>query len=132
GIQSDARYRFERGVDPESALWGAEVAAKLVAECCGGEASEIVSAGAMPEWRKDIPFRLSRLASLGGLAVPAPETKRIFAALGFGVTDPHPGVRHVQGEDAPPDRWSVAVPPWRMDVEGEADLVEEILRIHGY
>jgi phenylalanyl-tRNA synthetase beta chain len=138
GIQSDARYRFERGVDPESALWGAEVAAKLVAECCGGEASEIVSAGTMPKWQRDVAFRPSRLKSLGGLAVPAAETKRIFAALGFKITDPHPGPRHVQGEDAPADVWSVAVPPWRMDVDadgkggGEPDLIEEILRIHGY
>jgi phenylalanyl-tRNA synthetase beta chain len=128
GIQSDARYRFERGVDPESALWGAEVAAKLIAECCGGEASEIVSAGTMPKWRKTVAFRPSRLATLGGLAVPAAETKRIFTALGFEVTN----------DLGPADVWSVAVPPWRMDVDvdgkggGEADLIEEILRIHGY
>jgi phenylalanyl-tRNA synthetase beta chain len=132
GIQSDARYRFERGVDPESAVWGAEVAAKLIAECCGGEASEPVAAGAMPAWQKSVAFRPSRLASLGGLAVPEAETKRILEALGFAVTDPHPGARHVSGEDAPPDRWSVAIPPWRPDAEGEADLVEEVLRIHGY
>ncbi|MCG8354928.1 MAG: phenylalanine--tRNA ligase subunit beta, partial [Kiloniellales bacterium] len=61
GVQSDARYRFERGVDPESALWGAEVAAHLVRELCGGEASEVVVAGAEPPWRRAIAFRPSRV-----------------------------------------------------------------------
>jgi phenylalanyl-tRNA synthetase beta chain len=120
GIQSDARYRFERGVDPESALWGAEVAAKLVAECCGGEASELVSAGAMPKWQRSVAFRPKRLETLGGLAVPPPEAKRILAALGY------------EAASANGESWSVSIPPWRMDSEGEADLVEEILRIHGY
>ena len=120
GIQSDARYRFERGVDPESALWGAEIAAKLVAECCGGEASEPVSAGAMPKWQRSVAFRPQRLETLGGLAVPPAEAKRILAALGYEATN-------ANGES-----WTVAIPPWRMDSEGEADLVEEILRIHGY
>jgi phenylalanyl-tRNA synthetase beta chain len=120
GIQSDARYRFERGVDPESAIWGAEVAAKLIAECCGGEASEPVSAGAMPKWQKSVAFRPSRLASLGGLAVPPAEAKRILSTLGYEATS------------AAGDDWTVSIPPWRMDSEGEADLVEEVLRIHGY
>jgi phenylalanyl-tRNA synthetase beta chain len=120
GIQSDARYRFERGVDPESALWGAEIAAKLVAECCGGEASEIVSAGEMPKWQRSVAFRPRRLETLGGLAVPPAEAKRILAALGY------------EAANANGESWTVAIPPWRMDSEGEADLVEEILRIHGY
>ncbi len=120
GIQSDARYRFERGVDPESALWGAEIAAMLIAECCGGEASEPVSAGAMPKWQKSVSFRPKRLESLGGLAVPPAEAKRILSALGYEATSD-------AGES-----WTVSIPPWRMDSEGEADLVEEILRIHGY
>ncbi len=123
GIQSDARYRFERGVDPESALWGADVAAKLIAECCGGEASEPVAAGAMPKWRRSVSFRPGRLASLGGLAVPPAEAKRILGALGFEAVS-------ASGGDG--ETWTVAIPPWRMDAEGEADLVEEILRIHGY
>jgi phenylalanyl-tRNA synthetase beta chain len=120
GIQSDARYRFERGVDPESALWGAEIAAKLVAECCGGEASEIVSAGEMPKWQRSVAFRPKRLETLGGLAVPPAEAKRILGALGY------------EAANANGESWTVAIPPWRMDSEGEADLVEEVLRIHGY
>ena len=121
GIQSDARYRFERGVDPESAHWGADVAAKLIAECCGGEASEPVAAGAMPKWQKSVAFRPSRLETLGGVTVPEAETKRILGALGY----------EAKGDGAGA-AWSVAIPPWRPDSEGEADLVEEVLRIHGY
>ncbi|MGE4012032.1 MAG: phenylalanine--tRNA ligase subunit beta, partial [Alphaproteobacteria bacterium] len=118
-VTSDARYRFERGVDPESADWGAEAAARLVLEFCGGEASHNVSAGAMPDWKRTVAFRPERLVSLGGLAVDDHEAKRILQTLGFTVS---------------PDAvaWSVDVPSWRRDVHGEADLVEEILRIHGY
>ncbi len=61
GIQSDARYRFERGLDPEFVRPGLELATRLVLELCGGEPSEIVTAGAGPEWRRDIPFRPARM-----------------------------------------------------------------------
>jgi phenylalanyl-tRNA synthetase beta chain len=118
-IQSDARYRFERGVDPESAFWGAEVAARLVRELCGGEASHLVSAGSMPDWRRAIELRPDRVATLGGLELPADEQTRILGDLGF--------------EVAPSNGRIVAqVPSWRPDIEGEACLVEEVLRIRGY
>ena len=106
-------------MDPQSADWGADVAAKLVAECCGGEASEIVSAGALPNWQRSVSFRPARLATLGGLAVPPAEARRILGTLGF----------ETKGDG---DTWTVSIPSWRPDAEGEADLVEEILRIHGY
>ena len=119
GILSDARYRFERGVDPDSALWGAEVAARLVRELCGGEASHTVKAGEMPDWRRQIALRPGRVASLGGLDVPAERQQEILAALGFEVAMKSGTI-------------SAQVPSWRPDVEGEADLVEEVLRVHGF
>jgi phenylalanyl-tRNA synthetase beta chain len=119
GIESDARYRFERGLDPQSAVWGAEVAARLVRELCGGEASHVVSAGKLPAWQRRINFRLSRVAGLGGVEVPEKEALGILRALGFTVTP--------KGE-----RIEVDVPSWRHDVEGEADIVEEIVRVAGY
>jgi len=119
GILSDARYRFERGLDPQSAVWGAEVAARLILEICGGEASEVVTAGALPEAARDIAFRPARVAALGGLDVPVAEQTRILGDLGFAVRDTGA-------------TWQVRVPGWRNDVEGEACLVEEVLRIHGF
>jgi phenylalanyl-tRNA synthetase beta chain len=119
GIESDARYRFERGLDPVSADWGAEVAARLVLELCGGEASRVVSAGALPAWRRDLTLRPSRVASLGGVDLPAKESARVLRGLGFAVKEAG-------------DVLSASVPSWRADVEGEADLVEEVLRVHGF
>ncbi len=118
-ILSDARYRFERGVDPTSALWGAELASKLILELCGGEASELTIAGEAPDWQRSVSLRTTRLATLGGVAVPDGEAVRILDALGF-ETRRDGDTIHAQ------------VPPWRPDIEGEADLVEEVLRIHGY
>ncbi len=119
GIHSDARYRFERGVDPLSAEWGCEVAARLVAELCGGEASGVVSAGALPDWRREIALRGTRVQSLAGIEIALPEQRRILEDLGFGVTEE-------------PERLLCQVPAWRPDIEGEACLVEEVARIHGY
>ncbi|MGF1609186.1 MAG: phenylalanine--tRNA ligase subunit beta [Kiloniellales bacterium] len=120
GIISDARYRFERGLDPESARWGVEVAARLILELCGGEASEPVAAGSIPDWRRSVSLRAARVEALGGVAVPAAEQARILTALGFKV------------ESGKNDTLTCQVPSWRRDVEGEACLVEEVLRIHGY
>ena len=120
GIFSDARYRFERGLDPESARWGAEVAARLILALCGGEASHVVTAGEIPDWRREIALRPERSASLGGLALPAERQGEILERLGFAV------------EAGGKSTLKVQVPSWRPDVEGEACLVEEVLRIHGY
>jgi phenylalanyl-tRNA synthetase beta chain len=118
-IDSDARYRFERGLDPTSALWGAEVAARLIMELCGGEASEIVSAGEPPRWQRTVMLRPDRVETLGGVAIEPAAQKRILTALGYAVED---------GKGV----FSVAPPSWRGDVGGEADLIEDILRVHGY
>ncbi len=119
GIESDARYRFERGVDPAFVVPGMEIATRLVLELCGGEASELVIAGAEPDWRRTVPFRPARVQHLGGLDIPENESLRILEALGFTVSG--------QGE-----RLDVSVPSWRCDIGGESDLIEEVCRIHGY
>jgi phenylalanyl-tRNA synthetase beta chain len=118
-LQSDARYRFERGLDPAFVAPGMEVATRLIVDLCGGEPSELVVAGAAPEWQRGYTLRSDRVATLGGVDIPVDEQRRILEALGFGV-----------GEEN--DVMAVAPPSWRGDIEGEADLVEEILRIHGY
>ncbi len=118
-IESDARYRFERGIDPESAEWGAEVAARMILEFCGGEASATVSAGKMPKWQREIELRYDRVATLGGVEVSHTRQNEILERLGFDLSPSDEGV-------------SASVPPWRPDIEGEADLVEEITRIYGF
>ncbi len=118
GITSDARYRFERGVDPEFVLPGLELATKMILEFCGGEPGEIVVAGeAPPNWRRTIDFDPAYVARLGGLDVPKGETISILTRLGFGVED---GAL-----------LKVSPPSWRSDIVGKADLVEEVIRIHG-
>lgn len=118
GINSDARFRFERGVDPAFTVPGLELATKLVLELCGGKASEVVLAGAIPESDRVIDFPLSEPKRLAGFEPKAGEAKRILTSLGFIVSGNTEIVK-------------VAVPSWRGDVEGKADLVEEIVRIAG-
>ena len=117
GVVSDARYRFERGVDPEFVVPGLELATQLILEWCGGEPSAVVVAGGPPSWRREIEFDPARVKRLGGVEVPKPEIVRILSNLGFAVADGAP--------------LKVAPPSWRWDVEGAADLVEEVVRIHG-
>jgi phenylalanyl-tRNA synthetase beta chain len=119
GIMSDARYRFERGVDPESVYYGAHVATKMILELCGGEASKLTVAGQMPDWKREVALRASRVSALGGLDVPIEEQLRILDDLGFAPL-------------AEGDTIRTQIPPWRRDIDGEADLVEEVLRIRGY
>jgi len=113
-IDSDARYRFERGVDVAFVETGAKLAIRLIKELCGGEASELVHAGKTPPWQRQIAFTPERVKTLGGVDIPAEKSLQILQSLGF-TTGP-----------------LVTPPSWRRDVEGEADLVEEVLRIHGY
>lgn len=123
GILSDARYRFERGVDPAFAVPGLEMATRLILELCGGEPGEVVIAGAEPDWRRSISFRPARVQELGGLEVEVAEQRRILEGLGCAVTEPAHGTGSL---------FSVAVPPWRGDLAEEADLVEEVARIAGF
>lgn len=121
GINSDARARFERGVDPEFVVPGLELATRMVLDLCGGEASQMVLAGAIPDTSRSIAYRPSRVLGLAGIAVAEDEQADILTRLGFGVP------RKGSGGDT----WQVSVPSWRRDVDGEADLVEEVVRIHG-
>lgn len=118
GINSDARYRFERGVDPAFMLPGLELATQMVLDLCGGEASQIVIAGDPTPKEKIIDFPLSELPRLTGLKLPLADVRRILEKLGFFIAG--------QGE-----RVKVAVPSWRPDVHGRADIVEELVRIVG-
>jgi phenylalanyl-tRNA synthetase beta chain len=119
GLASDARYRFERGIDPSFPADGIEIATRLVLDLCGGDPSDLVAAGGEPAWRRTIPFRPRRVRALCGVDVARPEIDRILAALGFSVKG--------SGEIL-----EVSVPPWRNDIVGEACVIEEVVRIHGY
>lgn len=145
-ITSDARQRFERGIDPAFLPQAIELATQMILDLCGGEASEVVSAGAEPHWRRAATLRFARLASLGGLDVLPDEAVSALERLGFSVVE------------ETVDRVTVAVPSWRNDIaartaldpapslapdraaaasigraemEPEADLVEEVLRLRG-
>ena len=117
-ITSDARYRFERGVDPAFLVDGMEIATRLVLELCGGKPSDLVIAGRQPDWRRDVTLRPERVRTYGGLDVPKKRIVNILSALGFMAMESKGALR-------------VAVPSWRGDIVGEACLVEEVVRIEG-
>jgi len=111
-INSDARYRFERGVDPAFTLPGLEAATRMVLDLCGGEASEVVQAGTAPDHARAYRLDTDRVQSLVGMAIDPDTQRATLTALGFAM----------QGDMA-------HVPSWRPDMQGEADLVEEVARI---
>jgi phenylalanyl-tRNA synthetase beta chain len=117
GINSDARYRFERGVDPAFLVPGLEMATRMVLDLCGGTPSEIIVAGDPQIPEPIIDFPLTEVKRLSGLDIPLPEMWSILERLGFFI--------------AGRDKIKVAVPSWRPDVQGKADIVEEVVRIAG-
>ena len=118
GISSDARYRFERGVDPAFMVPGLELATRMVMEICGGTPSESVVVGKAHGDDRVIDFPLTEVKRLAGIEVPLPEMRGILTRLGFITAGNGPVMK-------------VAIPSWRSDVEGKADIVEEIVRIVG-
>ncbi len=121
GISTDARYRFERGVDPDFNTPGCDLATELVMQFCGGEPSEMVVVGHAPAPRPVLLFPWSETQRLTGLELSTQEMAAILEKLGF-------AVERTAGNS---DRAYVHIPSWRPDVEGKADIVEEIVRIAG-
>lgn len=117
GLTSDARQRFERGVDPAFLDDGLTIATQLVMAICGGSASEATRAGSPPNETRTIAFDPAHTLSLAGIDVPAARQAEILRSLGFAA----------EGTDI----LTVSVPSWRRDVSGSADLVEEVVRIVG-
>jgi phenylalanyl-tRNA synthetase beta chain len=115
GLTSDARSRFERGVDPAFVDEGLAIITGLILDICGGEPSAAIRAGEPPLERRTVQFDFGRTKALSGIDVPEPRQRDILERLGF----------EVNGSE-------VIVPTWRRDVEGPADLVEEVARIEGY
>lgn len=116
---SDARYRFERHVDPEFAQIGMEIATRMILDLCGGEASELVIAGSVPDWKKSFVLRPDRVAQHGGIHIDKAHIERILMGLGCTVAEHGDGIL-------------VSPPSWRADIGAEHDLVEEVIRIYGY
>jgi phenylalanyl-tRNA synthetase beta chain len=145
-IISDARQRFERGIDPALMPDAVEAATRMILELCGGEASEVVSAGAAPDWRRRATLRFARLREFGGLDVPPDEAVDALLRLGFtpvergatSVTVEVPSWRNDIAARSPLEP-AATLPPARAEaaalgrdaIEPEADLVEEVLRLRG-
>ena len=118
-IHSDARFRFERGLDVMSPDTLMDYVSRLVLDTCGGTASEIISAGPGADWQRQIAFDPARVEQLTAVKIETSRQHSILTDLGFEIDDA-----------ATP--WQVAPPPWRGDIDGAADLVEELVRINGY
>lgn len=115
GVHSDARYRFERGIDPAFTIEAVELATQMILDLCGGEVGSVVQAGTVPPCTKVIAYKTDAFKQLMGYDVPASEQKQILEALGFVVDS----------------NWNVTTPSWRPDVFGVPDLIEEVARMKG-
>ncbi|MEZ5743739.1 MAG: phenylalanine--tRNA ligase subunit beta [Sphingomonadaceae bacterium] len=122
-LTSDARQRFERGVDPQFLDAGLDILTQLILDICGGEASEPVRAGTPPSGSKQVRYEPALAAQLGGVDIDEDVQARILSALGFHSTKTEIGPG--------PKSWTLEVPSWRPDVDGAADIVEEVIRIFG-
>ena len=114
-LTSDARARFERGVDPQFLETGLQHLTKLIQTLCGGEASDVIRAGTPPSGEKQVAYDPSLSATLGGVVISDERQQAILTSLGFAVSAD----------------WTVTTPGWRCDIDGAPDIVEEVVRIHG-
>ena len=121
-IITDARYRFERGVDPDFVSRGMDIATQLILDICGGETSVPVIAGQVPHWQRCYQLHQNQCLSLAGMDIPAETQVQILTNLGFTVT----------AIDSTNNCWDVTPPSWRQDIQTQAHLVKEIIRIRGY
>ena len=118
-IETDARHRFERGIDPESVSIGIEEATELILKICGGEVSEVTSDGKIPINKKKIIFDINKIENFTGLKISDKIFQSILNKLGFEISK--------NGS-----KYKLSPPTWRHDIENEADIIEEIVRIYGY
>lgn len=118
-LQSDARYRFERGIDSSSIDWGVQAATKMIIDLCGGEVSKTVQTNILNTNVKQINFNTDKVTSLGGVEISIKEQKNILESLGFAVQEQN-------------NILIITPPSFRPDIHDEADIVEEILRIYGF
>ncbi len=118
-LQSDARYRFERGIDTDSIYWGVEAASQMIIELCGGEASEFVATEINNREIKKINFDTKKINSFGGINIDIKEQCKILNSLGFQIKENKSIIE-------------IEIPTFRPDIIGEADIVEEIIRIYGF
>lgn len=119
GVLSDARYRFERTVDPTTIEPGIEAATQMILDLCGGEPSHTMMTGDVPDLTLSFDYSPDRVETLGGVVIPESRQEEILSKLGFTIDK--------KGSD-----WSLTRPSWRPDIEGPADIVEEVLRVEGY
>jgi len=122
GVVSDARYRFERGVDPDFVIDGADLAAQMILTLCGRPdtiVSDRLVVGEVPTVTKQVTYDPAKMLSFIGVDVPVDEQERILTTLGFKLE------KHSSA-------WTITPPSWRGDVEGPADITEEIIRIKGF
>lgn len=120
-IHTDSRVRFERGVDPESVRSGLDIATQMILDICGGEASKVITAGLIPTHTNEIRLCSEKVQLLTGLTIPTPSIETYLTGLGF------TNIRAVPG-----NALCVTSPSWRFDISNEHDIVEEIIRMHGY
>lgn len=120
-IHTDSRVRFERGVDPNSVLTGLDIATQMILDICGGEASDVIAAGAVPLNAHEIRLSLEKVKLLTDISLPTPVIETYLTGLGF---------THIHA--VPGNALSVTSPSWRFDISNEQDIIEEIIRMHGY